>query len=609
MACGIIRGMKAKSIVFVNFAPCVLAGLLLAGCSHCCCGSVTIDPAKAAIVAPVSEKEAAAELRLHIKLITGIDVPVAESAPTGAYAFTIAPSKIGDNPESCEWAVSERGAIFRGHGYFAVIDFLEDALGVRWPEEDLVVFDKQNPIVVTKLSGSWSPALKIRSLRRSGANGGYDAVCGRFNRRMREGRHAAPIYGHAFTGHWKLYGREHPEFFAMRRDGLRGPKNVKPEDLMGNVAVYAASVATTLGICTTSTGLVAQIVADWQKAGAGEYINLCENDIPGQDSCQCPACKALDVVPEKVDPKWETHYADRYVYFGNRVLEAARKIRPDVKVCYYAYNATQDAPRRQRPDPATVIGLVPTYFSSKYIADYVESWKKAGAEHFFYRPNRHIYYCCPYLPLSAEEHFYGIFKYLVEAGTIGFDYDSKASFKGSYEWMDRYVLLHAMQDPSKPFSHWEDHYFSAYGAAAADAKAYWRFWRDEVWRKRLEPRMDDIAKKGKWFNFGRGLVHGLKDYYRTEDFAEAERFVKAAESKELPPARRELVHRLRVRHDHAKLFFEAVAHKSKANTEALVAYRKEHGYPLYTWSEQYFGDITGVEGLLGPEKKDAKTKK
>ena len=600
--------MKAKSNFGCGFAACVLAGLVLFGCPLCSCGSVTIDPAKAAIVAPTGEKEAAEELRRHIRLIAGVDVPVVEKASAGAYAFTIAPSKIGDNPEACEWEVSDRGATFRGHVYFAVVDFLEDALGVRWPEEDLVVYDAQNPIVVTKLSGSWAPALKIRSLRHSDSDskGEYGVVCSRFNRRMRAGRHAAPVYGHAFTKHWKLYGREHPEYFAMRRDGLRGPKNAKPEDLMGNVAVYAANVANTLGICTTSTGLVAQVVADWRKAGAGEYINLCENDVPGQDSCQCPACKALDVVPEKVDPKWETHYADRYVYFGNRVLEAARKFRPDVKVCYYAYNATQDAPRRQRPDPATVIGAVPTYFSYKYVADYVESWKKAGAEHFFYRPNRHHYFCCPYLPLSAEEHFYGLFRYLVEAGTIGFDYGAKSSVKGSYEWMDRYVLLHAMQDPSKPFSHWEDHYFSAYGAAAEDAKAYWRFWRDEVWIKRLEPHMDDIAKKGKWFNFGRGLVHGLKNYYRAEDFVAAERFVKAAESRELTPVRRELARRLRVRHDHARLFFEAVANKSRANTEALIAYRKAHGFPLYHWYEQYFGDITGVEKLLGPEKKESK---
>ena len=32
------------------------------------------------------------------------------------------------------------------------------------------------------------------------------------------------------------------------------------------------------------------------------------------------------------------------------------------------------------------------------------------------------------------------------------------------------------------------------------------------------------------------------------------------------------------------------------------------GFSLYTWSEQYFGDITGIEKLLGPDPSKAKKK-
>ena len=124
-----------------------------------------------------------------------------------------------------------------------------------------------------------------------------------------------------------------------------------------------------------------------------------------------------------------------------------------------------------------------------------------------------------------------------------------------------------------------------------------------MWNRRLGPNLEELANTGKYFNFGRGLLWNLGKYYKAEDFAAAEKHLAAAEAKELFPAARELVGRLRVRHDHAKVFFEAVAHKSKANTEKLVVYRKAHGYPLYTWSEQYYGDVTGVQGLLGPEKK------
>ena len=45
-----------------------------------------------------------------------------------------------------------------------------------------------------------------------------------------------------------------------------------------------------------------------------------------------------------------------------------------------------------------------------------------------------------------------------------------------------------------------------------------------------------------------------------------------------------------------------LTNRTKENTEKLIAFRRANGFPLYTWSEQYFGDLTGVEGLLGKEK-------
>ena len=461
-----------------------------------------------------------------------------------------------------------------------------------------------NPLVLAKGTVSGAPELNIRCIRGADKTTALGKANGVFLRRMRNGRHDDPKYGHAFTGHWKKYGKDHRDYFGMRKDGIRGPSNAKPEDLMGNMAVYAANTGNTLAMCCTSTGLVAQIVADWIREGKPAYINLCENDVPGQNSCQCPSCKALDVVPAKVDPKWETHYADRYVHFGNEVLKAARVHRPDVRVCYYAYNATQDAPARQRPDEASVIGLVPTIFTHKYVADYVGSWSKAGAKHYFYRPNRHHYFIAPYLPVGSARHFYEIYQYIREQGSIGFDYDAPPR-TGFFQWYQDYVLFHAMFDPSKDFAYWESHYFDAFGAGKADAMAYYRYW-EKVWDERLEPNLDDIIAKGKWFNFGRGLMQNLKDYYKADDFAAVEPYVAAVEAKAKTDSEKRLAKELRRAHDHAKIFFETLTNKTKANTEKLIAFRKANGFPLYTWAEQYFGDLTGVEGLLGKEKKAEK---
>lgn len=481
--------------------------------------------------------------------------------------------------------------IFRGNAYFAVIDFLENALGVRWPEGDLISYKVQNPIRISELHRAWTPELRLRVIRAERTN----RVNQVFKRRMRAGSHDAPKYGHAFTKYWTSYGAEHPEWFAMREDGLRGPVGATPKELAGDVAVYAANKKNRVAICCASTGLVAQVVANWRTDGAPAYLNICENDVYGKASCHCPDCRALDVVPDKTVPDREKHYADRYVHFGNAVLKLARETRPDVKVCYYAYNGTQEAPGREHPSAGTVIGLVPTIFTDESIRRYVESWKRAGATEFFYRPNQHHYFNCPFLPIGSEEHFYEILQYLISQGTIGFDYDAHAAVEGGFEWFERYVLFHAMQDPSKSFSHWEDHFCSAYGAAAADVKEYFRYWRNEVWAMRLEPNLDEIVRKGKYFNFGRGLQKNLKDYYKADDFSHAGRILEAAKTRNLAPVHRELVDHLCVAHEHAKLFYAAVTDLSKYNTRKLVDFRKTHGFPLYPWHEQYFGDVAGVK--------------
>ena len=169
--------------------------------------------------------------------------------------------------------------------------------------------------------------------------------------------------------------------------------------------------------------------------------------------------------------------------------------------------------------------------------------------------------------------------------------------------MPDYVLYRAMAYENETFEEIESHWFDAFGPAKRDAMAYWKYWREQVWDVRLEPNLDDIVAKGKWFNFARGVLWNLKDYYGETDFSAVEPFLAAAEKRDLAPAQKRLVAEWRKAHEHAKVFYAAVARKSKANTERLVDFRKANGFPLYHWNEQYFGDITGVRALLGPEKR------
>lgn len=172
--------------------------------------------------------------------------------------------------------------------------------------------------------------------------------------------------------------------------------------------------------------------------------------------------------------------------------------------------------------------------------------------------------------------------------------------------MPDYVLYRAMAYENETFEEIESHWFDAFGPAKRDAMAYWKYWREQVWDVRLEPNLDEIVRKGKWFNFGRGLQKNLKDYYKMSDFETVEPFLAAAEKRDLSDSQRRLVAEWRRAHDHAKIYFETLVHKTKENTERLIAFRKANGFPLYSWPEQYFGDLTGVKALLGPEKDNEK---
>ena len=80
-------------------------------CASLCCTALEIDPAKAVIVAPGSEKLAAGELQKHLKLITGVEIPIQGKAD-GQFAFTLgnSPSDAGLQPVTIFLKNSSRSA-------------------------------------------------------------------------------------------------------------------------------------------------------------------------------------------------------------------------------------------------------------------------------------------------------------------------------------------------------------------------------------------------------------------------------------------------------------------------------------------------------------------
>lgn len=553
---------------------------------------VSIDLKNSVICARKGDKNIAVELKTHLDLIGSAKIPIIYDAPAskGAYVFYIAKQPddqaLTYKPEEARWSVRSDATYFygdkdgKGH-VFAVYSFLEDALGVRWPGGTDIAFKPLNPVKVTQTEGTWIPELRQRLIR------GNTPGMGIWRSRLRAGGHDRPQYGHAFVKWWSRFGKDHPEYFAMN-NGKRGPvhRHGNKED----VAAFNGPSGQMVAMCVSNQDVVKQVIADWDSKT--NQINICENDAEAKDSCQCDACMALDHIPEGV-PRGN-NLGDRYVNFANRVLAEALKLNPNAKVNMYAYNASEQAPYKERLQPQITIGIVPVDFRIPSLQQYVDSWRNAGMTEFFYRPNRHHYYGYGDIPFGYEKHFFDVICCLKKSGAIGFDYDSPGCMN-TLQWFADYVIFKFMQDPTKTFEYWEDHYMQAYGNAAEDVKQYYRFWRENIWEKRVFPNLNDIVIAGKFNNFARGLTWNLGQYYKEEDFKTASLFLEKALSRQgLEDNERARLNKLVMAHKHAELTFRAIAHKTDEDSIALRDFRIANNLPLKPWHEGYWGDVCGI---------------
>lgn len=610
--------------------------------------SVRIDPADAVITLPAEASrpatEAAEELRKHLELITAADLPVVAGAvaPPGRYPFHIGVPPPGRDdplgPEEARWAVAQDGTYLYGDDLggrcgtlYAVYCFLEEQLGVRWiePGDRGTAFKEQAQLTLRVGESSWRPKLGQRSIR-PGARRNHPPVVKphvaefsvfavsqeehntfvedvhRWRRRMRMGGHLGIAYGHAFTGWWKRFGKTHPEYFALNQYGKREPEVPESSDSSADNPLWAQlENFQTIKLCTSNPDVAKRIVQDWlDKGKPSKYVNVCENDSPPWGFCRCAECRALDTLqPGEEYGVYAVHLTDRYVHLTNMVAREARKHDPDACAVMYAYNETEQPPRRERVEPNVVVGIVPTTVELPKLATLYGEWRAAGARTMFLRPNYHHYYATTTIPMGYEKHMHDALMVACDNGLIGTDYDCLQHGWPVTGFSD-YVLAKAFAEPSKPFEHWEDHYCAAYGAAADNVREYFRYWRHELWDKRLAPHLGEIVTRGKYHNFVRGVMWTLADHYRTEDFDRTDAILQQAAETDLTNGERARLQQLVLANRHARLVFNATVTggidkftHSKALLDFRIAQKDVlnlRWLPVFGMAKR-FGDLTGVK--------------
>ena len=378
---------------------------------------------------------------------------------------------------------------------YGVIDFLERSVGVRWlwPGELGTYVPRRERIAVDAgLDVNKGPAFQFReyrvatvrrptvtgkyrnpvAARLSFSDGGLRRYCDALSRYLLI--HQAgetkpqPHVGHHFEWWWGKYGEAHPDWFAMRGDGGRGPK---PGGKKHGICM-----------CVSNPDLHRFIVEeDWD---GGDVLSLGESDARG--SCACPKCKAWDAPQPEGSSRHST--SNRYARFWEAVRDLAVKRNPNVQVATFLYMSYMWTPTIDI-DLTGVYGEFVPWSTGRYNVYYPMSeaddelnrkswlgWEKTGMT-MAYRPN---YLLCGYaMPHLSTRQAGEMYRFAAEHGMVGFDFDSLFG-----HWAVKgpmlYMHMRLGTDPTRTVDDIRAEHFSAFGPASDKVEAYFDYWEEHA---------------------------------------------------------------------------------------------------------------------------------
>jgi|LSQX01.3.fsa_nt_gb hypothetical protein len=458
---------------------------------------------------------------------------------------------------------------------FAVYDFLQDQLGVRWlwPGETGTVIPNRPTISVGQLDIHEVPQIKQRKLR-SGVStkmvDGLEAAAGWVDRsaleqlqqdeqqwltRMRMGRSLFVNFGHAFTRWYEEYGQTNPEYFALY-DGARTSNN--PDRVK---------------MCVSEPALWDAVVEKWRPLYEGnpvsyQTLNVCEND--GGGFCECESCTAWDIADytNETPEGPEVILSDRYAKFWNEIATRVAEVAPDAYVTAYAYSRYRFPPRETKLEPNIIIGFVPGVGypnsggpSAQFQQDWL-AWREQAAM-LFLRPNwLGGLHSVPKAPLyrMAED-----FRFAARNGMVGTDFDTLSG-----QWLAQgpvyYMLARLHWDTGAPTEQLLSEYYSAFGAAAPKVREYFDYWNryaTSEW-----PKWSDKMYELGYRNTARGAERIIPYIYDEEAFRPAREILMQARQMVAgePAIVRERVSQLLQALTHAQMSSEAIAATERINS-------------------------------------------
>lgn len=290
--------------------------------------------------ATAQDKQAASELQMWIKEITGAKLEIHFGGAPGKNILIRTEPKLGDEGYSIAfarqqillWGGRTRGVL---NGVYAL---LEEDLGCRFYARDSIRLPKTNTLILAPVARRYVPPLKLRDPFYASA---FDPAWSLRNRTSAPRAPVAEEYG----GHMDYDGlfvhtakklvppdkffQTHPEYFAQLTNGTR----------------------TSIQLCATQPE-VAELAIEFVRQALKnnprtEIVSISKND--NTTVCHCERC-------EKLRAEEGSDMANQLVLV-NRVAEAMEKDYPSVTIDTLAYLETSQVPRTMRPRKNVAIRL------------------------------------------------------------------------------------------------------------------------------------------------------------------------------------------------------------------------------------------------------------
>ncbi len=591
-------------LVFSLFCPAVMAFTL-----------VEEGRPVAIIVTPdrawSAEKFAAQELQYHLQLATGATLPILSESESGersgprisigqteafrSLGITLpTPGRFEWGREKYPWGGKLVGetlyfygvdghAAVPGYGVkggwhtvptgtlFAVYDFLEAKLGVRWiwPGKTGEIIPAHPTVTVESYAQTGQPRY-INALWRSEhiytiSPKGWsskkvqtqylnDERLWLLRQRFRTYSPIVSFEGLIGKGD---YHRKHPDIVAMTPDGQRG---LYYRDDRAYVQSHGWSRVAT---CVTAPELPELYMDYWKKTlkfrqerGNVSIVAFSENDIPAY--CYCSRCRAADaldpgfntsaywrgeVIPTTTAEMWQAlsttreenpSLTDRYAKFWLAGLKAAQKWNPEARVYSIAYLNRQNPPKQTRFNDKVLVGLVDWPYLSWIKSDNAsikanwDGWKASGAG-LLIRPNST--YSGHNLPVFYGRWFAEAFTYAARDGLLGSDLDTLTG-QWSTQGPTLYVIARIHNDPEADPAALLEEFYQAFGPAHDAIKAYFSHW-ETLASGRTQAQLDAgrSRMRERWEKLGTPRVNRLMvaaPAFTPEAMAKGRRLVMAA---------------------------------------------------------------------------------